>query len=153
VRDAIAPSTGGSRRLARLPAVLVGVVACGLLPGAVVLAASNSVPSSSAGSLVQPITPTSLEPSFCRTHGVTPTTVVTGATATVTGTSGSDLLIGRGGLAQHLVGNGGTDCIVAGGVPAGKTTTLSPSNASQSACVKGPGPGAYTYGAGCAFKG
>jgi len=153
VRDSVAAGSGRSRPFSRLPAVLAAVVVCGVLPAAVVLAASNTVPSSKAGRLVQTITPAALEPSFCTTHGITATTLVTGATATVTGTSGADLLIGRGGLAQNLVGNGGNDCIVAGGVPAGKTTTLSPSVGTQSACVKGPGPGTYSYGAGCAFKG
>jgi hypothetical protein len=118
-----------------------------------ILTASNSVPASRAGSSVRAITAAALQPAFCRTNGITPTGIVSGAGATVTGTAGADLLIGSGGVAQNLVGNGGNDCIVAGAVPAGKTTTLNAKSGTVSACVKGPGQGTYTYGPGCAFKG
>jgi len=140
----------------RLPAAwksLALLVLALLTCSGIALAASNAVGSSRIGSSVQAVTPAALEPAFCRANGIAPTMLVTGSTATVTGTSGADLLIGSGGIAQNLVGNGGKDCIVAGSVPAGKTTTLNPTAGSGSACVKGPGPGSYTYGAGCAFKG
>jgi len=140
----------------RLPAAwksLALLVLALLTCSGIALAASNAVGSSRIGSSVQAVTPAALEPAFCRANGIAPMKLVTGSTATVTGTSGADLLIGSGGIAQNLVGNGGKDCIVAGSVPAGKTTTLNPTAGSGSACVKGPGPGSYTYGAGCAFKG
>ena len=120
---------------------------------AVALAASNVVPSSKAGRSVRAITALALEPAFCKANGINPTGLVTGGGATVTGTAVADLLIGSGGVAQNLVGNGGNDCIIAGSVPAGKTTTLNAKTGTSSACIKGPGPGAYSYGAGCAFRG
>src|SRR5213593_2555056 len=108
----------GSRRL--VPAVVL----CASILAGVALATGNSVPASLVGRTVPAITPAGLEPAFCRANGITPTSLVTGSAATVTGTTGADLLIGSGGAAQTLTGNGGNDCIVAGSVPAGKTTTL-----------------------------
>jgi len=151
---AIGRSMRRRRRRRRFRVVVVAVIGV-VIVFAVgsTLTASNSVPASQAGSSVQAITAAALQPVFCRTNGIMPTGLVSGAGATVTGTTGADLLIGSGGIAQNLVGNGGNDCIVAGAVPAGKTTKLNAKTGTLSACVKGPGPGTYTYGPGCSFKG
>jgi hypothetical protein len=142
-------------RFARALPLGKSLAALGLLlvASGIALASSNTIASSALGTSSQAITPTALEPAFCRANGINPTTLITGQGGTVKGASGPDLLIGSGGIAQNLVGNGGNDCILAGSVPAGKTTTLNPAVGSVSACIKGPGPGTYTYGAGCVYRG
>ena len=98
------------------------------------------------------VTAATLQKAVCAANGVSPTRVVSGAANPLNGTTGADLILGTRNNTQTLSGGGGKDCLVAGSVPSGKTITLSPTAGSGSVCVKGPGPGSYTYGAGCAVK-
>lgn len=141
-------------RILALSAVLL--VAVGGL-GKLAFTASNTVAASRVGSSSAAITASTLQPALCLSNGVTPTSVqrATSATANFTGTASADLIVSAitatGNIS--LNGGGGKDCIVAGAVSAGKKITMSPTSGSGSVCIKGQGPGTYTYGAGCAVKG
>jgi Ca2+-binding RTX toxin-like protein len=75
---------------------------------ALVFAASNTVPSSSAGSSQQPIGAQDIAPAQCAGMGLT--AVVTNDN----GGSGNDLVLGTA-IGETLNGNNGNDCLVGGG--------------------------------------
>ena len=114
--------------------------------------AGNTVAASKIGSHTAAITAATLQPAVCTANGVSPVNVISGTANPLNGTSAANLIIGTRNNTQTLSGGGGKDCIVAGAVPSGKTITMSPTAGSGSVCVKGPGPGSYTYGSGCAVK-
>lgn len=114
----------------------------------------NTVPPSKVGTTATAITPTTLSPSLCRSNGVTADNLIVSSSSTVNGNSGDDLIITTNTSSnQTLRGNGGKDCLVAGRINSGRTITMTPSFGSGSVCIKGPGPGSYSYGSGCAVKG
>lgn len=118
------------------------------------LTASSTVSASNVGSSAQTITAAAKAPALCRSNGVVASTLIVSASATVNGTAAANLIIGnRQTNSQTINGGGGKDCLVAGGVPVGRTVTMAPTSGSGSVCIKGPGPGAYTYGTGCAIRG
>ena len=133
-------------KLART-ALLSGVgVAAAAVCANLAFTSSNTVAASQVGSASAAITAAALQKAVC---AATPTTTVSGAANPLNGTAAADLILGTRNNTQTLNG-GGKDCIVAGSLPNGKTITMSPSTGSV--CVKGPGPGSYAYGAGCAVK-
>jgi Ca2+-binding RTX toxin-like protein len=101
---------------------------------AVVLAtmtATNTVPSSNAGSAVQATGANELKPSAC--SGITVTGIVTGDAASFLGTGNNDLILG-GPSNNNIRGNGGVDCILGG---AGDDNLKGGGGADV--CIGGPG--------------
>lgn len=131
--------------------VLCGIVVCAVAGGKLAFTAGNTVAASKVGSSATVITATSLQPAVCASNGVVPTSVRIASTATHVGTAGADLIVSTFSTNnQTISGGGGKDCIVAGSVAAVKRITMNPATGSGSVCVKGPGPGTYRYGSGCA---
>jgi Ca2+-binding RTX toxin-like protein len=105
---------------------------------AVVLAtmtATNTVPSSNVGSLVQSTGANDLKPSQC--SGITLAGIVTGDGASFSGTGNNDLILG-GPSANNIRGNGGVDCIVGG---AGNDTLRG--GGGPDVCIGGPGTDSF----------
>lgn len=137
------------RTLALCGIAVIGAVAGGKLA----FTANNAVAASRVGDSATAITPADLVPAVCSANGVAPTSVIVASTATSNGTAGADLIVSSLSTNNQTInGSGGKDCIVTGAVVAGKRITMLPANFSGSVCVKGPGPGSYTYGFGCAVK-
>ena len=134
-------------------ALLSGIVVAALAASAnLAFTAGNTVAASKVGSHIATVTAATLQKAVCAANGVNPTSIVSGSANPLNGTAGANLILGTRNNTQTLSGGGGKDCLVAGSVPTGKTVTLSPAAGSGSVCVKGPGPGSYTYGSGCAVK-
>ena len=139
-------------KLARTALLCGAVVAAAALCANLAFTANNTVAASWVGTSTATINAAALQKAVCAANGVNPTTIVSGVANPLNGTAGADLILGTRNNTQTLNGGGGKDCIVAGSVPNGKTITLAPTAGSGSVCVKGPGPGSYTYGGGCAVK-
>ena len=137
-------------KLVRIVLLCGGVVATAAVSANLAFTAGNTVAASNVGSHAAAITAVALQPAVCAANGVSPTTIVSGTANPLNGTAAANLILGTRNNTQTLNGGGGKDCIVAGAVPSGKTITMAPTTGSGSVCVKGPGPGSYTYGAGCA---
>ena len=109
---------------------LAGALA-GLAILAVAFAAANSVPATTVGQIQVPIGANDLKPPECA--GINLTTIVVG----VTGTNGSDLVLGTA-AGETVKGNGGDDCLVAGG----GNDALN-GGAGTDVCVGGPGTDSF----------
>ena len=96
------------------------------------LGATNPVPGSRTGRIVQSIGADNLKPAACA--GITLTTLISG----VTGTSGNDLLLGTS-AANTMNGAGGNDCILGGGGNDAIT-----GGAGTDVCIGGPGTDTFT---------
>lgn len=147
----------GGVTLARPLAAAALAAAAVALTAQAAFTAGNLVSASSVGSSATGINAAAVQPALCRTNSVSPTSVKVANTTAYTGSTGADLIVGAdwSGTSSNITisGGGGKDCIVAGAVKSGRTLTMSPANGSGSVCIKGPGPGSYTYGPGCAVKG
>lgn len=77
------------------------------------LTAANSVPSSKAGQVVQPIDANALAPAACAGMGLVDVVTGSGKKGTITGTNGNDLILGTSGN-DKINGGQGNDCIVGG---------------------------------------
>ncbi len=134
-------------------ALLSGIVVIVAVAGAnLAFTAGNTVGASKIGSHTAAATAAALQPAVGKATGVHPTSIVFGSASLLKGTQGADLIIGTRNNPQTLKGHGGKDCLVAGSVPQGKKINMSPAADSGSVCVKGPGPGSYLYGPGCAVR-
>src|SRR4051812_27809030 len=96
--------------------------------------ASNVVPGSRLGQIVQPITVNDLKPPACA--GITLTSLVTGS-GIFAGTVGADLILGGAGV-DTITGNNGDDCILGGG----GLDQLS-DNGGNDVCIAGRGGATY----------
>ena len=101
-------STPRDRRLLRVPllVLITAVVALAFLALANTILGVNSP---RLGQNTSAINLTALEPPQCRNAGLVPTTIIAG----ITGTAGSDLILGTN-AAETIRGNGGNDCLVGG---------------------------------------
>lgn len=109
-------------------AVLLAVALAG---SGSVLTASNVVPATKAGQVVQAIGPNNLKPSQCA--AITLTNKISGS-GTITGTAGSDLITG-GAAADTINAGDGSDCLLGGGAD----DTLSGQGGTGDVCIGGPG--------------
>ena len=131
---------------------------CGVVVTAVALSANfaftagNTVAASRVGKSTTTINAAALQKAICAANGVNPTTIISGSANPLNGTAAANLILGTRNNTQTLNGGGGKDCIVAGSVISGRTVTMAPTAGRGSVCVEGPGPGSYTYGAGCAVR-
>jgi signal peptidase I len=99
--------------------------------------AANTVPLSRAGVTKSTLTPSQLAPTYCA--GLAFTKLVVATTSTVTGTAGSDLVLGRNALGSlALNGGAGDDCIIAGGSTSSTSNTID-GGAGTDICIGAPG--------------
>jgi Ca2+-binding RTX toxin-like protein len=113
-----------------------------LVPAALVLlalggafTAANTVSASSIGKSVRAASANDVRPSACA--GLTLAGAPIGGTATLTGTSGNDLILGSAG-ADTLKGGNGDDCLIGGG----GSDTLN-GGAGNDVCIAGAGATTY----------
>lgn len=106
------PSKSRRLKLGRIAAVLLGIGI--VVTVATSFTATNTVPPSKVGKSIQALSLSELAPAAC--SGISLSHLIVATTSTTTGTSGNDLILGRGVAGFFtLSGSGGTDCIVAGG--------------------------------------
>jgi signal peptidase len=100
--------------------------------------ASNTVPVTYAGKSLQTVTDDQLAPVQCRSISLTSTIVMSSAATSVTGTGSNELILGvnRHGMVNYN-GNGGDDCIVAGG--GSGTATILDGGSGTDICIGAPG--------------
>ena len=115
--------------VSRIFALAGALAALAILAAA--FAAANSVPATTVGQIQVPIGANDLKPPECA--GINLTTIVVG----VTGTNGSDLVLGTA-AGETVKGNGGDDCLVAGG----GNDALN-GGAGTDVCVGGPGTDSF----------
>lgn len=89
-------------------ALLLGPLVVGTLS---VTTATNSVPNTKLGATTLVTGVTELRPYVC--SGIAVTTLVTGTRTTLSGTGGSDLILGKANT-RNIDGKGGNDCIAGG---------------------------------------
>jgi hypothetical protein len=95
--------------------------------------ATNTVPPSRVGASAQARTLAQIAPAAC--SGISLASLIVATTSTTTGTSKNELILGKGVAGTFtLNGNGGTDCIVAGG-GSSTTNTLTGGSAGTSICL------------------
>jgi signal peptidase I len=122
-------------------AVVVGLVTS--------FTATSTVPMSRAGVSSWTKTPLQLAPMYCSSLALTKLVVAT--SSTVTGTTGSDLVLGRNTTgAQTLNGGLGDDCIIAGGSSSATSNTID-GGAGTDICIGAPAT-AMTF-ANCEYTG
>ena len=115
-------------------ALFAAAIAFGLVTS---FTAANTVPLSRASVTRSTLTPSQLAPSYCASLALTKLVVAT--TSTVTGTTGNDLVLGRGALgSQALNGGSGDDCIVAGGSTSSTSNTID-GGPGTDICIGAPG--------------
>jgi signal peptidase I len=103
----------------------------------VAFTSGNTVPVSYAGASNKPIAYGQMAPTRCSTLSLTNLVVATGTS--VSGSSGADLVLGRGGTGTlSLSGGNSNDCIVAGG-GAGTTNNIDGGNGGQDVCIGAAG--------------
>jgi signal peptidase I len=128
------PRTWRPRSLLR-PAGLLLVVAVGAT-FITAFTAANTVPISYAGASLVPLQVPELAPVQCA--GLTPTNLMIATTGATSGTSQSDLILGKNAAGTfNLKGAGGDDCIVGGG-GAGTTNTIDGGLGSNNICIGAP---------------
>jgi signal peptidase I len=130
-----APVTGPRRRIPSLvrfgaPTLLLVVA----ITSVAAFTGGNTVPVSHAGVSTKPSALSQIAPAACT---MSLTNLVVATSASTSGSSGADLILGRSGAGSNsLSGGNGNDCIVAGG-GAGTTNTID----------GGPGTGDVCFGA------
>ncbi len=98
------------RIISILRTLLILLIILILASGIFALAASNSIPPTSAGTDTVALNPDDIKPAEC--NSITLTELVQGS-GTITGTTGNDLILGSGGN-DMIDGLGGDDCILGG---------------------------------------
>lgn len=125
-------------RLARIAGLLLVVGIAVTL--ATTFTATNTVPPSKVGRSIQALALSQLAPVACSAIGFSHLIVAT--TATTSGTTGNDLILGRGVAGTFTInGNGGSDCLVAGG----GSSTYNTLNGSNTAVCLAPAAAHTTY--------
>jgi hypothetical protein len=111
------PSRPRRLKLGRIAALILGIGI--VITVATSFTATNTVPPSKVGRSIQALSLSQLAPAAC--SGISLSHLIVATTSTTNGTSGNDLILGRGVAGSFtLSGAGGTDCLVAGG---GSSTT------------------------------
>jgi signal peptidase I len=114
--------------------VFAGAVAAGLVTS---FTATSTVPLSRAGVSKSTLAPNQLAPAYC--SSIVYAKLVVATSATVTGTTANDLVLGRSATgAQALNGGSGDDCIIAGGSSSSTSNTID-GGAGTDICIGAPG--------------